>query len=78
MIIDEKLKKQMHGNAFIHLENKMTDEEIGKREKPRLQNIMDFNESRWKDDYAANSFLRKRFRKETKKLKSAKNVSHGM
>ena len=36
------------------------------------------NESRWNDDYAANSLLRKRFRKETKNLKNSNNFSHGM
>ena len=77
-IVDLKKNKEVKDNVFIHLEHKLADEERAKLQKPRLQSILDLNESRWEDDYAANSLLRKRFRNETKRLKSSENFKHGM
>lgn len=67
-VIDMKIQKMKKSNPLMKLEDKIDDEKKRKDERPRIQSIIDLNESRWKDDYAANSLLRKRFRKEKKEV----------
>jgi hypothetical protein len=39
--------KEIKNNAFLHLEKQLTDEERARAQKPRIQSIMDLNDSRW-------------------------------
>lgn len=70
-VIDQKVQKLKFVNPFARLEGKIDDERKKNDERPRIQSIIDLNESRWKDDYAANSLLRKRFRKDKGKKVTA-------
>lgn len=73
IIVDLEKQMEIATNGFIHVEKKLTDEERARIEKPRIEQILDLNESRWNDDYAANSLLRKRFRTETKRISETMN-----
>ena len=74
-IIDQRVQKQRKLNAFANMEGKVEDLKKKKEERPRLQKMIQLNDERWRDDYAANSLLRKRFREE-KKLTDGRKYMH--
>jgi hypothetical protein len=65
--VDEKLVKDRESNPLLKLEGMVSDEQKRREEMPRIhQNIM-INE-KFKDDYKANSLMRKLFRNEKKEI----------
>ena len=56
-------------DAMFKLEHGVEDIDKNKEAKDRIEGLEDFQESRWKDDYAANSLLRQKMRAKRKSLK---------
>lgn len=64
-IIDEKLEKEKASNPLLKLESLVSDEQRRREEMPRIHKNILINE-KFKDDYKANSLMRKMFREEKK------------
>ncbi|XP_069783582.1 probable splicing factor YJU2B isoform X2 [Narcine bancroftii] len=67
---DNEQKKKLETDPMYKLEHGVGDQEKLKVAVPTLSNIQEM-QSAWKDDFAINSMLRKKFRDEKKVLKEA-------
>jgi coiled-coil domain-containing protein 130 len=59
---DKETSKRLFDDAMFKLEHGSADNKKSKEANPKLSRLLDKNESLWKDDFAANSALRAKFR----------------
>lgn len=57
---------------MFKLEHTKSDEQKSKELEPNLKDLENFQNSRWKDPYSTNRFLRNQFRNEKKSIKEQK------
>ncbi|EDO42521.1 predicted protein, partial [Nematostella vectensis] len=70
---DHEDKKRMAIDAMFKLEHGVEDAQKSKKAAPVLHQLQEV-QSVWKDDYAANQILRKKFREEKKDIKAQKDA----
>ncbi|XP_032868025.1 coiled-coil domain-containing protein 130 [Amblyraja radiata] len=74
---DHEQKKKLETDPMYKLEHGVGDQEKLKIAVPTLSNIQDM-QSAWKDDFAINSMLRKKFRDEKKVLKETEEKDEAL
>ncbi|KAL1117377.1 hypothetical protein AAG570_004703 [Ranatra chinensis] len=67
---DKDTQKRLFDDAMFKLEHGSNDADKSKRAKAKLDRLLDRNDTQWKDDFAANSALRAKFRSNKKELKA--------
>ena len=67
---DKEITRKMAADAMFKLEHGVTDKNKSKEIDPAIKSLEEFQESRWKDDFAANQNLREIMRAERNKLKN--------
>ncbi|XP_051897887.1 probable splicing factor YJU2B [Pristis pectinata] len=74
---EHEQKKKLETDPMYKLEHGVSDQEKLKIAVPTLSNIQDM-QSAWKDDFAINSMLRKKFRDEKKVLKEVEEKDEAL
>lgn len=59
---DKETSKKLFDDAMFKLEHQNKDENVGKKQKERINMILQRNDDVWKDNFSANLALRKIFR----------------